>query len=43
MNPKPEEPKLNSLRREGATPTQTADACLNLQQSRPRRRLTLNV
>jgi len=34
--PKPEEPELNSLRREGATPTQTGSACLNVQESRPR-------
>jgi len=27
---KPDQQELNSLRREGATPTPTADACLNL-------------
>ena len=28
--PKPDEPELDGLRREGATPTQTVDAYLNL-------------
>jgi len=27
---RPDEPESNSLRREGAAPTPTADACLNL-------------